>query len=82
MNGDVKIPIISFLNLNACLSMSVDTQQIISSRHVYYVMNMRNDKWIKISQLFFSLEEAKRAYSQLLKEYPFARLGGSNQHEI
>lgn len=62
--------------------MSVDTQQIISSRHAYYVMNMRNDKSIKISQLFFSLEEAKRAYSRLLKEYPFARLGGSYRHEI
>lgn len=43
---------------------------------------MRNDKWIKISQLFFSLDEAKRVYSRLLREYPFARLGGCNRHDI
>lgn len=62
--------------------MSADTQQIISPRHTYYVMNMRNDKWVKISQSFFNLEEAKRAYSRLLKEYPFARLGGNKEADI
>ena len=37
---------------------------------------MRNDQWVKISKNFIDLEEAKNAYSELLKEFPFARLGG------
>ena len=56
--------------------MSVDTQQIYSNQPAYYVINMHNDQWVKISKSFFNLEDAKNAYSELLKEYPFARLGG------
>ena len=62
--------------------MSVDTQQLISPQPIYYVMNMRNENWVQISELYFNLEEAKQAYSRLLKKYPFARLGGSKKSVV
>ncbi len=57
--------------------MSVDITQINSQVPICYVINLRNDQWVKISELFSNLEEAKQAYSNLIKEYPFARMGGS-----
>ncbi len=57
--------------------MSTDTQIITQPQTTYYVMNMRNDKWIKISKSFASLDEARQVYIDLLRNYPFARLGGS-----
>ena len=61
--------------------MSVDTQTISPLQTTYYVMNMYEDKWVKISESFVNLEEAKQAYLILLKDYPFARLGGSSLKE-
>ena len=59
--------------------MSMDTQQIISPQLelAYYVMNLREEHWVQISETYLNLEEAKQAYKGLLKEYPFARMGGS-----
>ena len=57
--------------------MSAQNQQTSYPRQTYYVMNMKNDHWVKISDIFLSLEDATIAYSKLLKIYPFARLGGS-----
>lgn len=62
--------------------MSVETQLINPSQHTYYVMNLHNDRWTKISECFFNLEEAKQVYSHLLKEYPFARIGGSQTRVV
>ncbi len=56
--------------------MSVDTQQINTNQPAYYIINMRDDKWVKVSKSFKDLAEAKNAYTELLKKYPFARLGG------
>ena len=56
--------------------MSTQIQPNFSSQPIYYVMNMQNDHWVKISDVYFNLEEAKSAYSALLKRHPFARLGG------
>ena len=57
--------------------MSAQNLQTFSSRPTYYVMNIKNDHWVKISDIYFNLEDARSAYSKLLKKYPFARLGGS-----
>jgi len=62
--------------------MSAQIKQTLSSQSIYYVMNLKNDHWMKISDTYFSLEEAKKAYSKLLKRYPFARLGGSKQLSV
>ena len=62
--------------------MSADTQQIISPRPTYYVMNMRNEHWVQISDAYFNLDEAKQAYTYLLKKYSFARLGGSHKPAV
>lgn len=62
--------------------MSLDIQQTILPRPAYYVMDMRDDCWVQISELYFNLEEAKQAYSRLLKDYPFARLGGSKESAV
>ena len=56
--------------------MSTQTQATISSQTTYYVMNLKDDHWVKISDTYFDLEEAQLAYSKLLKRHPFARLGG------
>ena len=58
--------------------MSTQIKATLSSHATYYVMNMKNDRWVKISDTYFNLEEAQIAYSELLKMYPFARLGGGN----
>ena len=58
--------------------MSTQIHHALSSHATYYVMNMKNDHWVKISDIYFNLEEAKSAYFELLKRHPFARLGGSN----
>ncbi len=57
--------------------MSAQNLQTSSSRPTYYVMNIKNDHWVKISDIYFDLEEARSAYCKLLKRHPFARLGGS-----
>lgn len=57
--------------------MSAQNQQTFSSQSTYYVMNMKNDRWVKISDTYFNLEEARNVYLKLLKRHPFARLGGS-----
>ena len=57
-------------------------QQIYSSQSTYYVMNMKNDHWVKISDTYFNLEEARNIYLKLLKRHPFARLGGSKHLSI
>ena len=56
--------------------MNVDITQINLQVPIYYVINLCNDQWVKISELFSNLEEAKQAYSNLIKEYPFARMDG------
>ena len=57
--------------------MSAQIKQTFSSQSTYYVINMKDDHWVKISDIYFNLEEAKNAYLKLLKRHPFARLGGS-----
>ncbi len=58
--------------------MSTQIQPALSSQVTYYVMNMKNEHWIKISDTYSDLDEAKKAYSNLIKRHPFARLGGRN----
>ena len=62
--------------------MRAQKQQTLFSQSIYYVMNMKNDHWVKISDIYFNLEEAKNAYRRLLKRHPFARLGGSKQLSV
>ena len=57
--------------------MSTQIKTSLSSQATYYVMNMKNDHWVKISDVYFDLEDANNAYIKLLKRHPFARLGGS-----
>ena len=59
--------------------MSTQTKPNPSSLSTYYVMNMKNDRWVKISDVYLDLEEANNAYLKLLNKHPFARLGGSKQ---
>ena len=62
--------------------MSTQIQPSFSSQVSYYVMNMKNEHWIKISDTYFDLDEAKTAYSKLIKRHPFARLGGKNNFTV
>ena len=62
--------------------MSAQNQQTFSSQLTYYVMNMKNDHWVKISDIYFNLEEVRNVYFKLLKKHPFARLGGSKQLSV
>ncbi len=62
--------------------MSAQIKQTFSSQSIYYVMNMKNDHWERISDTYSHLEEAKNVYSVLLKRHPFARLGGHKQLSI
>lgn len=62
--------------------MSAQIKQTFTSQSIYYVMNMKNDHWVKISDTYFNLEEAKNAYRTLLRRHPFARLGGCKQMSI
>ncbi len=57
--------------------MSTHIKPALSSQSTYYVMNMKNDHWVKISDVYFDLEEANNVYLKLLRRHPFARLGGS-----
>jgi len=62
--------------------MSAQNQQTFSSQSTYCVMNMKNDRWVKISDTYFNLEEARNVYLKLLKRHPFARLGGTKHLSI
>lgn len=62
--------------------MRAQKQQTFFSQSTYYVMNMKNDHWVKISDIYFNLEEAKNAYFKLLRRHPFARLGGSKHLSV
>ena len=59
--------------------MGAEVTQANSITPIYHVINKRNDQWVQISEIFSSIEEAKQAYSNLIKVYPFARLGGCNK---
>ena len=62
--------------------MSTQIKPSFSSQATYYVMNMKKDHWVKISDIYSNLEEAKQAYTKLIKRHPFARLGGSCNFEV
>ena len=55
--------------------MSVDISKINSLAPIYYVINLRNDQWVKISELFSNLEEAKQAYSDIIKRVSLRTFG-------
>lgn len=56
--------------------MNLDITQINIIGPVYYVINLHDEQCVKISDIFSNLEEAKGAYSIIVKDHPFARLGG------
>ncbi|QMU62120.1 MAG: hypothetical protein GKR92_10605 [Gammaproteobacteria bacterium] len=62
--------------------MSAQNLQTFSSQPSYYAMNMKNDHWVRISDSYSNLEDARNVYHKLLKRHPFARLGGSKHLSV